>query len=53
MMVQDRETKEISEREVTLEKDEGNRPGTSAESLAGLNPVFKDGMTLKEGKFIT
>ncbi|MEP1480084.1 MAG: acetyl-CoA C-acyltransferase [Tateyamaria sp.] len=53
MMVQDRETKEISEHEVTLEKDEGNRPGTSAESLAGLNPVFKDGMTLKEGKFIT
>ncbi len=53
MMVQDRETKEISEREVRLEKDEGNRPGTSAESLAGLNPVFKDGMTLKEGKFIT
>jgi acetyl-CoA C-acetyltransferase len=53
MLVQDRETKEISEREVTLEKDEGNRPGTSAESLAGLNPVFKDGMTLKEGKFIT
>lgn len=53
MMVQDRETKEISEHEVTLEKDEGNRPGTSAESLAGLNPVFKDGLTLKEGKFIT
>jgi acetyl-CoA C-acetyltransferase len=53
MMVQDRETKEISEHEVRLEKDEGNRPGTSAESLAGLNPVFKDGLTLKEGKFIT
>lgn len=53
MMVQDRETNEISEHEVTLEKDEGNRPGTSAESLASLNPVFKDGMTLKEGKFIT
>lgn len=53
MLVQDRETKEISEHEVTLEKDEGNRPGTSAESLGGLNPVFKDGMTIKEGKFIT
>lgn len=53
MKVQDRDTKEISDREVTLAKDEGNRPGTSAESLASLNPVFKDGMTIKEGKFIT
>ena len=53
MMVQNRETKEISEHEVTLEKDEGNRPGTSAESLAGLQPVHKDGIHIKEGKFIT
>ena len=53
MMMQDRETKEISHHEVTLDKDEGNRPGTTAESLAGLQPVFKDGMTIKEGKYIT
>lgn len=53
MMMQDRETKEVSHQEVTLDKDEGNRPGTTAESLAGLKPVFKDGMTIKEGKFIT
>ncbi len=53
MLVQDRETKEISEHEVTLEKDEGNRPSTTVESLGGLNPVFKDGMRIKEGKFIT
>ncbi|MEL7098450.1 MAG: acetyl-CoA C-acyltransferase [Pseudomonadota bacterium] len=53
MMVQNKETKEISEHEVTLEKDEGNRPGTSAESLAGLQPVFKNGMHVKEGQFIT
>ncbi|MEO0936585.1 MAG: acetyl-CoA C-acyltransferase [Pseudomonadota bacterium] len=53
MMVQNKETKEITEHEVTLEKDEGNRPGTSAESLAGLQPVFKDGMHVKEGQFIT
>lgn len=53
MMIQDRETKEISHHEVTLEKDEGNRPGTTAESLAGLKPVFKDGMVIKEGKYIT
>jgi len=53
MKMQDRETKEISEHEVTLDKDEGNRPSTTAESLAGLQPVFKDGMTIKEGKYIT
>ena len=53
MMMQDRETKEVSHHEVTLEKDEGNRPGTTAQSLGGLAPVFKDGMTIKEGKFIT
>lgn len=53
MMVQNRETKEISEHEVTLAKDEGNRPGTLAESLAGLQPVHKDGIHIKEGKFIT
>jgi len=53
MMVQNRETKEITEHDVTLEKDEGNRPGTTAEMLAGLQPVFKDGMKIKEGKTIT
>ena len=53
MMMQDRETKEVSSHEVTLSKDEGNRPGTSKESLSGLQPVFKDGIHLKEGKFIT
>ncbi|MEP4196211.1 MAG: acetyl-CoA C-acyltransferase [Aliishimia sp.] len=53
MMIQNKETKEITSHEVTLEKDEGNRPGTSAESLAGLQPVFKNGMNLAEGKFIT
>ncbi|MDF1728074.1 MAG: acetyl-CoA C-acyltransferase [Sulfitobacter sp.] len=53
MMMQDRETKEISQHEVTLEKDEGNRPGTSAESLGGLQPVFKGGINIQEGKYIT
>ncbi len=53
MQVQDRETGEISEREVTLEKDEGNRPGTTLESLAGLQPVFKDGLSIAQGKYIT
>ncbi|TMM55300.1 acetyl-CoA C-acyltransferase [Sulfitobacter sabulilitoris] len=53
MMVQDKETKEISNRDVTLEKDEGNRPGTSYDNVAGLKPVFKDGIHIKEGKYIT
>jgi acetyl-CoA C-acetyltransferase len=53
MKFMNKETKEVSDIEVTLEKDEGNRPGTSAESLAGLKPVFKDGQVIKEGKFIT
>jgi len=48
-----KETKEVTDVEVTLEKDEGNRPGTSAESLSGLKPVFANGMKVSEGKFIT
>ncbi len=53
MVTKNRETGEISRKDVTLTKDEGNRPGTSAESLSGLNPVWKDGQFVKEGKFIT
>ncbi|MGI9399898.1 MAG: acetyl-CoA C-acyltransferase [Rhizobiaceae bacterium] len=51
--VQDRETKEISEVEVMLEKDEGNRPDTSLEGLSALQPVFKGGQRVDEGKNIT
>ena len=39
-LVKDKETGEISERAVTLERDEGNRPGTTMEGLAGLDPVM-------------
>lgn len=39
-LVQDRETGEVSEEEVTLERDEGNRPSTTLEGLAGLEPVM-------------
>ncbi len=53
MKIQNRETGEITDHEVTLDKDEGNRPGTTAESLGGLKPVFKDGLVIKEGKYIT
>ena len=46
MGVMDRETKEISFHDVVLDKDEGNRPSTTPEGLAGLKPV-------REGGFIT
>ncbi len=40
MKIQDRESGEISSHEITLEKDEGNRPSTTKEGLAGLKPVL-------------
>jgi acetyl-CoA C-acetyltransferase len=43
MGVMDKETKEISFHDVTLDKDEGNRPTTTIEGLAGLNPVRENG----------
>ena len=53
MVVKNRETGEISKQNVTLEKDEGNRPGTTKKSLSSLKPVWKDGHFVKEGNFIT
>ncbi|RLA22983.1 MAG: acetyl-CoA C-acyltransferase [Gammaproteobacteria bacterium] len=43
MGVMDKETKEISFHEVTLDKDEGNRPGTTMEGLSGLKVVLENG----------
>lgn len=48
-----KETKETTYEEVTLAKDEGNRPSTTLESLQQLEPVWKDGILVKEGKHIT
>ena len=53
MLVKDKATGEISKQEVTLEKDEGNRPSTTLDNLQSLNPVFANGQQIKEGKFIT
>lgn len=39
MLVKDKETGEVSEKTVTLEKDEGNRPSTTVEALSSLEPV--------------
>ena len=41
--VMDKETKEISFEDIVLEKDEGNRPSTTLEGLAGLKPVRENG----------
>jgi acetyl-CoA C-acetyltransferase len=49
MKVMDKETKEISEHVVTLEKDEGNRPGTNIEGLNGLKPVLGLDKTITAG----
>jgi acetyl-CoA C-acetyltransferase len=43
MGVMDKETKEISFHEITLDKDEGNRPDTTLEGLSGLKTVFENG----------
>ena len=44
MAVTDKATGEVSHRTVTLDKDEGPRPETSAEGLAALKPVIDGGV---------
>ncbi|MBY4724258.1 MULTISPECIES: acetyl-CoA C-acyltransferase [Burkholderia] len=44
MLVVDKATGETWRREVTLSQDEGNRPGTTLESLAALAPVVDGGV---------
>ena len=53
MNVTDRATGEVSQKKITLTKDEGNRADTNLEGLASLKPVFADGKVVKAGKFIT
>ena len=47
MAVTDKETKEVTQREVTVSEDNCNRRGTTYEGLAKLQPV------MGEGKFVT
>ncbi len=49
MNVMDKETKEVSQQEVTITKDEGNRPSTTIEGLQGLQPVLGPDMTITAG----
>jgi acetyl-CoA C-acetyltransferase len=53
MTVTDKATGQTSERETTLTQDEGNRPQTRLEDLAGLKPVFANGQQIRQGRFIT
>jgi acetyl-CoA C-acetyltransferase len=48
MAVADKETKVVSLQEVTIAKDEGPRPDSSAEGLAKIKPVF-EGKTISAG----
>jgi len=49
MAVTDKATGVVSHREVTLSQDEGPRPETTAEGLAGLKPVRGEGFCITAG----
>ena len=49
MKVPDKATGEISDQEVTIAKDEGNRPETTLEGLSSLKPVMGEGTTITAG----
>ena len=53
MQVQDRTTGDIRAHHITLTQDEGLRAQTTAEGLAALDPVFKNGQTIAQGHYIT
>ncbi|MBW7851995.1 MAG: acetyl-CoA C-acyltransferase [Rhodospirillales bacterium] len=47
--VQDKATGEIRRQEVTLARDEGNRPDTTLDGLAGLKPALPHGVAITAG----
>jgi len=49
MAVTNKETKEVSQRQVTLSKDEGNRPDTTIEGLRSLTPVLGPDLNITAG----
>lgn len=49
----DRATGDTELVNVTVDRDECNRPETTLESLAALKPVYKKGMVIQEGKYVT
>ncbi len=44
MAMVSKETKEVTRHEITVSKDEGNRPETTLEGLKGLKPVLEGGV---------
>ncbi|ANY83794.1 acetyl-CoA acetyltransferase (plasmid) [Microvirga ossetica] len=53
MKVIDKATGAESRVEVTLDRDEGNRPDTTLEGLSALKPVLSGGMKVAQGRYIT
>jgi len=49
MAVKDKETGEVSMKEITISKDEGNRADTTLEGLSGLNPVLGPDTSITAG----
>ncbi|THG41368.1 acetyl-CoA C-acyltransferase [Sphingomonas olei] len=49
MAIVDKETKEVSYKEVTLAKDEGNRPDTTLDGLKSLKPVLGPDLNITAG----
>jgi acetyl-CoA C-acetyltransferase len=49
MAITDKETKEVSYKEVTLSKDEGNRADTTLEGLKALKPVLGPDLNITAG----
>jgi acetyl-CoA C-acetyltransferase len=53
MKVQDKATGAVSDKPVTLARDEGNRADTTLAGLQALKPVFSGGQSIETGAFIT
>ena len=53
MTVVDKVTGASSEREITIGADEGNRPQTTMADLEKLQPVFKGGQQIAQGRCVT
>jgi acetyl-CoA acetyltransferase family protein len=49
MNVTNRETGEVSQKEVTISRDEGNRADTTLDGLSGLNPVLGPDTSITAG----
>src|SRR6185295_17136312 len=49
MDVTNKETGEVSQKEITIARDEGNRADTTLEGLSALNPVLGPGTSITAG----